>query len=134
MAVLTVFNVLMTMYGWFKSADARAWWPLILLLQFSVTYIYAVAYVLLANHRRHISPSFLIAYHVALGAVLLVTSFLHYAIAMDGVAVDGGIAHLSLVKDIVMSPRTYYVTHLLFLGVAVIWSYAAPDARRSAHS
>ena len=133
-AVLTVFSVISTGYGWFKSPDARAWWPFILLLQFAITYIYAVAYVLLTHNRRLINASFLIPYHASLGAVLFLRAYLDYAVVIDRVGASGGFVPLSVEEGIVQSPKTYYAIHLVFLSVAVIWSHAAREAGGPAHS
>jgi hypothetical protein len=134
MVVLTVFSALTTLYGWFQSTDVRGWWPVILLLWFLVTWVYAVAYALFVNHHRLIQPSFLIQYHAALGAVLFVNTYLHYMIDIDWAAVNSGLAQLSVIQEIVTSHKTFYAIHLLFLGAAVIWSYAGRRIGGSAHS
>lgn len=123
MVVLAVFSVITTLYGWFQSTDVRGWWPVILLLWFLLTWVYALAYALLVNHHRLIQPSFLIQYHAALGAVLFANAYLYFVIDIDWTAVNSGLAQLSVIQEIVTSHKTFYAVHLLFLGVAVIWSY-----------
>jgi len=134
MVVLTVFSALNTLYGWFQSTDVKGWWPLILLLWFVVTWVYAVAYALLVSHHRLIQPAFLIQYHCALGAVLFLNTYLYYAIDVNWGAVNSGLAQLTTIQKIVTSHKTLYVIHLLFLGVAVIWSLVERRISGSAHS
>lgn len=124
LAVLSIFNGVSILYGWFQSVDVKAWWPVLLVWQFLIAYVYAVAFVFLVRDPALTRPVFLILYHAILGTLLLLHAYLYYALKVDWLAVNNGHARLDMLQKLVYSGVTGYAIYTLFLIGAALASYA----------
>jgi hypothetical protein len=120
LGILTLFNVLSTSYGWFISVDVKGWWPVILAFYLVISCAYAWVYSFVARLGTPFSLRFSVFYTLALVGCFLVHAVLDYLARPDWLAVNTGLATLTIFQRVVLSPYTAFAIYGLFLGLATI--------------
>jgi hypothetical protein len=120
LGILAISNVLSTIFGWFRSVDVKGWWPVILAFELVISCAYAWAYSFIARKGRSFSRRFSVFYTLALSGCLLVHTALYYLARPDWLAVNNGLATLTLFQRVVFNPYTELAIYGLFLGLATI--------------
>ena len=129
--ILTVSNGLSTLIGWFNSVDVRGWWPISLSLQIAIGFVYAALFAAIVKRTHILSFKFNAIYNSILGLILVLHSYLFYAIKIDWSEVGpGGTKQLVLMQKIIYSDLTPWAIYVFFLFVTLVVCLAKSNQDR----
>ncbi len=126
MVVVTLFlvNGASILYGITQTSDVMMALPYILVHHTFLALCYAIAYSSLVRRGFFTSNYFLVSYHVLLGTMTFMHTYLYYLVraAVQGGTYFPGWLHLNSVKSVAYSSSIWYSIHLVFLLSAIVLS------------